>query len=187
MKILTKIFMAAFFAAALLFTTAVNAQNTPANTFGLNLGLESGLTTGHIQSSSNAYAGATATLQYGLSKNFALTLTSGYYEFFPKAYRSAMGMVPVKLGLKYFVTPHFYLFGEAGAGIELQKYNEITGLQDGTPPGTRFLFSTGVGYTVNSWDFNLRYENFSGPNKAVPGVPNGYGLVGLHTAYKLKL
>jgi len=187
MKISKKGISTVVFAAVVFLAAAVNAQNIPVNTFGLNLGLESGITTGNIESASKIYSGGTATLQYGLSKNFALTLTSGYYEFFPRRFRGAMGMVPIKLGLKYFVTPHLYLFGEAGAGIELQKYKEITGLQDGTPPSTRLLLSTGVGYAINSWDFNLRYENFSDPNKAVPGESNGYGLLGLHAAYKLGL
>ena len=49
-------------------------------------------------------------LQYGLANNLALTLTSGYYNFFGKnvdagastlKYQS-LGMVPVKAGVKAF-------------------------------------------------------------------------------------
>lgn len=183
MKTLSKFIATVLFFAVVFLSTGAGAQNIPVNSFRLNFGVESGVTTDHITNASKKYVGATTTLQYGLSKNFALTLTSGYYDFLATAYHSSMGMIPVKAGFKYFVGQHFYLSGEAGIGIELQKYNYYTALQDGTPKSTRLLLSPGVGYAVKSWDFNLHYENFSGPIKSVPGNTGGYGLVGLRVSY----
>jgi len=50
----------------------------------LGLGVETGVTLSGI--SSKAEFGGTITLQYDISKIFALTLTSGYYEFAGNSY-----------------------------------------------------------------------------------------------------
>jgi hypothetical protein len=183
MKTLSKFIATVLFFAAVFLSPGARAQNIPVNTFRLNFGVESGVTTGHIVYASKTYFGATSTLQYGLSKNFALTLTSGYYYFPGTVFHSSMGMIPVKLGLKYFVGQHFYFSGEAGVGIALQRYNYIAGLEPITPKSSRLLLSPGIGYAIKAWDFNLHYENIGPANKDVAAPTNGYGLVGLRVSY----
>jgi hypothetical protein len=141
--------------------------------FRLGLGLEGAYPTKNF---SNFELGGTARLQYDLANNLSLTLTSGYYHFFAKnntfqnGYHSDLSMVPVKVGLKSFFAPNFYLSGEAGAGFELNHAKE-----------TKLILSPGIGFASNSGvDLGLRYENFSGNN-------SNYGIIGLRVAYGFKL
>jgi hypothetical protein len=159
---------------------AQTTQTAPVSPWHFGVGLESGITTSGI--SSKTEIGATARLQYDLSKNFALTLTSGYYEFLSSSTRNAMGLIPVKLGVKAFVGSGFYFSGEAGAGIETQKYNSLKGIDVGTPKTTKLILSPGFGYAVKSLDFSLRYESFVGNNVATYDK-NNFALIGLRVGY----
>ena len=90
------------------FTITAKAQTTQThsdNPWHFGVGVESGITLSGIASKTEI--GATGRLQYDVSKNFALTLTSGYYEFLGTNVRAAMGLVPVKLGLKAYAGSGF--------------------------------------------------------------------------------
>jgi len=181
MKTLKNLFAAVL--ATCLFVLTAKAQTTqssPSNPWHFGVGLESGITLSGIASKTEF--GATGRLQYDVSKNFALTLTSGYYEFLGTNVRNAMGMVPVKLGVKAFVGSGFYFSGEAGAGIETQDFNVLKNTNYGIPKTTKLLWSGGFGYAVKSWDFSLRYEGFTGNNKASYDNSN-FSLVGLRVGY----
>lgn len=129
MKKLTKLAAVALTGVALLIGTNVKAQTTPASKLRFGIGLEAGAPTGAIHSGlggSNFELGGTARLQYGTSDHLALTLTSGYYNFFGKSYdlggahydAQSLGVVPVKAGLKAFFSDNVYFSAEAGAGFE---------------------------------------------------------------------
>lgn len=148
------------------------------NVFRMGLGLEGGYPTKNF---SNFELGGTVRLQYDLASNLSLTLTPGYYHFFDRSgygqatdkgtyYNSGLNMIPVKVGVKSFFAPNFYLSAEAGAGFELNHAKE-----------TKLILSPGIGFASNSGvDLGLRYENFSGNN-------SNYGLIGLRVAYGFKL
>ena len=175
MKTMTKMIAGAFTAAAIFIGTNVKAQTTPANTIRFGIGLEVGAPTGNAHDASKFELGGTARLQYGVSNDLALTLTSGYYNFFASQYAKdlggrSLGMVPVKAGIKAFVGNGFYFSGEVGAGFEVHPIFE------GGDKNTKLILSPGVGYATKSWDVGVRYENYSGQN-------NNYGLVGLRLAY----
>ncbi|QQL51300.1 hypothetical protein [Mucilaginibacter ginkgonis] len=130
--------------------------------------------------SSSALAGS-ARLQYDFKGALALMLTSGYTHFFAKSYSLGnvaispkdYGMMPVKVGAKYFVSKQFYLSGEVGPGFETS----------GMFKSTKFIFSPGIGIVVSKTniDVGLRYENYSG------GKSDNFGLVSLRVAYGFKL
>src|ERR1700743_2491017 len=110
MKNMTKMIAIAMVATAIMFTTNVKAQTITPDKFRFGVGVEGGLATGNAHDFSNLELGGTARLQYGVSSNLAITLTSGYYNFFGKdepgtdtKYQS-LGMVPIKAGIKYFFT-----------------------------------------------------------------------------------
>jgi hypothetical protein len=188
MKKGTKLIAIAATALAIFFTTNVKAQAVKPEGWRLGIGLEGGIPTGNAHDISNFELGGTARLQYGLSNNLALTLTSGYYNFFGKTYNAtvvdpitnsvttvnikggSLGMIPVKAGIKAFFTPNFYFGAEAGAGFEIHEP------VDGEVKDTKLILSPGVGYASKSWEVSARYENFSGQS-------NNYGLVGLRIAY----
>jgi hypothetical protein len=179
MKKLTKLAAAALTGVALLIGTNVNAQTTPSSKLRFGIGLEAGAPTGNAHTNavgggSNFEIGGTARLQYGTSDHFALTLTSGYYNFFQKDYtyngiaytnNSSIGVIPVKAGLKAFFSNNVYFSAEAGAGFETKGSKN-----------TKLILSPGLGWANQKWDVGVRYEDFSGQS-------NSYGLVGLRLAY----
>jgi hypothetical protein len=176
MKNSTNFIAAALTAVAIFLGTTVKAQTTPADKLRFGIGLEVGAPTGNAHDVSNFELGGTARLQYGLSDNLALTLTSGYYNMFGKEAGNSgvkfnsLGVVPVKAGIKAFFAQNLYFGAEVGAGFEV--HTPIPG----TEKDTKLILAPGIGYASKSWDVGLRYENFSGQS-------NNYGLVGLRVAY----
>ncbi len=172
-------------AAAMLILTAgsqsqaqtIVKRKASKDVFRLGLGLEGGYATKNF---SNFELGGTARIQYDVAENLSLMLTPGFYHFFAKngyaqvndkgVYTNDLNMIPVKVGLKSFFAPNFYLSAETGAGFELNHAQE-----------TKLILSPGIGYAGNhGLDLGLRYENFSGNH-------SNYGLIGLRLAYGFKL
>jgi len=176
MKTSTKWIASVVTAAAIFIGSNVKAQTTPANAWRLGIGVEGGIPTGREHVISNFELGGTARLQYGVSNNFALTLTSSYYNFFGKEVPdgggikyTSLGVVPVKAGIKAFFTPSIYFGAEAGAGFET--------ISSGS---TKLILSPALGWANKSWDVGVRYENFSGQDY-------NYGTVALRVAYGFAL
>src|SRR3569833_2125902 len=156
MKNATKLMAIAVAAVAMFFTTNVKAQTTEPNKWRLGIGVEGGIPTGSISDYSKFELGGTARLQYGIQKNVGLTLTSGYYYFFADdAAKSvggeSVGIVPVKVGGKFFFNSPIYFGAELGAGFET-KYAK----------NTKFLWSPALGWANKSWDIGVRYEGMQG-------------------------
>lgn len=186
MKKNIKLAAIALAAVTFLFAGRAKAQTTPPSVWRFGVGVEGGIPTGTAHDISNFELGGTARLQYGLSKNLALTLTSGYYNFFGKSYTTtvtdatstttvtvkgrSLGLIPVKAGIKGFFTDNFYLGGEAGAGFEAHEP------VDNAPKDTKLILSPAVGWANQSWDVGVRYEAFLGQG-------NNYGVAALRIAY----
>ena len=190
MKTMTKMIAGAFTALALFIGTNVKAQTVPKNVLRFGVGVEGLLPTGNLHDISNVGVGGTARLQYGIANNLALTLTSGYYNYFGKtadvaevngnvitAKYKSLGMVPVKAGIKAFFTNNLYFGAEVGAGFETKGFGDVKGNDDfEVKKNTKLLLAPGLGYASKSWDVGVRYENYSGQS-------NNYGTVGLRIAY----
>lgn len=172
---MTKMMAIAIAAVAILFTTKANAQtNDDKSPWRLGFGVEGGIPTGNIHDYSKFELGGTARLQYGVAKNFALTLTSGYYNLFADQAAKdvggeSIGIIPIKAGAKYFFIPQLYVGGELGVGLET-KYDK----------NTKFLWTPGIGWANKSWDVGVRYEGLAGQN-------DNYGFVALRLAYGFSL
>jgi hypothetical protein len=191
MKFFTKIIAGSLTMAAMFIGLNVKAQIIPKNGLRLGLGVEGLLPTGNLHNISNIGAGGTMRLQYGVANNLAITLTSGYYNFFGKTVNGYLadgngnnipakiknlGMVPVKVGIKSFFTNNLYFGAEGGAAFETTGFGAIKGFESGYKKNTKLLLTPGVGYSSKSWDVGVRYENYSGQS-------NNYGAVGLRIAY----
>jgi hypothetical protein len=184
MKKMTKFIAAACTAAALFIgTNAANAQSTPKSALRFGIGVEGLLPTGNLKDISNVGLGITPRLQYGVADNLALTLTSGYYNYFGKEYgntgvkTASYGMIPVKLGIKAFVSQNIYIGAEVGAGFETKPFGALKGQDtEGFAKNTKLIASPGIGYASQKWDVGVRYENYSGQS-------NNFGAVGLRIAY----
>lgn len=185
MKKMTTLVAAAFTAAAIFIGSGANAQTVAKNKLRFGVGVEGLVPTGSLNNISNVGLGGTARLQYGLADNLALTLTSGYYNFFGKKVNDnvsdvkypSFGLVPVKAGIKAFFTQNLYFGAEVGAGFETKDdYRYATGETDNNGKAVKLIASPAIGYASQKWDVGVRYENFSGQS-------NNYGLVGLRVAY----
>jgi hypothetical protein len=185
MKTATK-FAALVFTVTLLFIGANSfAQSTPKSKFRFGIGVDALTPLGDFHNyQSNFGLGVTPRLQYGLTDRVALTFTSGFYRFFSKTYEYGgmndpiktlpQDIIPVKLGLKAFITKNIYLGGEIGAGFETNNTGSYTG--NGNGRNTKLIASGGIGYASKNWDIGARYENFSGGKTQ-------YGTLGLRIAY----
>ena len=162
---------------ALFYTNTAKAQTTPANAFRFSVGLETGIPTYNLRISSDLSLGGTARIQYGVTDNFALTLTSGAFHFLSKDIPGtnkkydSFGVIPIKTGVKEFFVPNFYAGVEAGIGIEET---------DSGAGNTKVIFSPALGYANKHWDVAFHYESFTGQN-------DPYGLIALRIAYGFKL
>jgi hypothetical protein len=81
-------------------------------------------------------------------------------------YQNDLDIIPVKAGLKAFISSNVYIGAEVGAGFEV----------DNGGGNTKLIASPTIGYASKKWDVGLRYESFSGQG-------NNYGLLGLRIAY----
>jgi hypothetical protein len=178
MKSLSKLIAVAIAVTVVFITTETKAQITPANTFGLSLGIETGLPMGTAKLGATNTLGGTVRLQYGVSNSFALTLTTGGYHYFPKKNPStgkrygSYGEIPVKIGVKEFFVKNVYVGGEIGTASEK--------LESGWGP-TRLDLSPALGYAIQHWDLGVHYENFSRRGE------DSLGLINLRLAYSFGL
>jgi hypothetical protein len=171
-------FLAIYLTALALFIGGVsNAQSIQKSKLRFGIGVDGLLPVGDLRNTANFGLGLTPRLQYGVADNVALTFTSGLYHFFMKdfyvtdgaqtyKYQNDLDLIPVKAGIKAFVSSNIYIGAEAGIGFQV----------DNGGGNSKFLSSGGIGYASKKWDVGARYESFGA---------NGYrnGVIGLRVAY----
>jgi hypothetical protein len=180
MKIQLIIKTAVLAAVAQFFAIQAQCQTTPAHGFVLAGALDVGVPTGSARTTTNFTLGGDLRLQYGLTNNFAFTVTTGGYHFFPTripgtdSRHLGYGVGPIKGGIKIFFLPHLYFGAEAGEAVEVTKQGIAKGQ-------TRLLLAPSLGIANKHWDVSVRYENYSG----VPNFNNGQ--VALRVGYGIRL
>lgn len=135
--------------------------------FRLGFGVSGGWVT---QDEFNFALGGDVRLQYDLSLDTSLTLTTGYTHLFADEDIPDLGFIPVKGGFKAFIwRDRFYVMGEVGAGFAVtDDYDETT-----------FIWSPAFGYANDVIDLSIRYEAIQDYYDA--------GQVALRIAYGFKL
>jgi hypothetical protein len=156
----------------LLISTA-NAQ-TLENGWRIGFGIDAGVAT----SDAFKYAlGGDIRIQKDFTSHVSATLTTGFSHFFEKdhfsgysQYGSPYNVIPVKLGIKYFIGNNLYVGGEAGAGFAFEQW------------GTSFLWSPSIGLAFkNGIDLSLKYEDYTKDNATKTlGLRLAYGF-GTHS------
>jgi hypothetical protein len=161
-------FMASAVAAVALFLSMdVNAQKLGV---GVNLGVPT----------SDGYSfaiGADARVQFDVSKQVSIPVTTGYTHFIGKTINNIdipdYGYIPLKGGVKVFFDPSgsgLYGMAEVGAAFGVTKNS-----------GTSFLYSPAIGYAwSNGLDLGVKYEG-------LPKDGLNTGQVALRLAYGFKL
>lgn len=133
-------------------TVSATAQNIR-----MNFSPEVNIPTGNASNISGIGFGAALGLDLKVSPAHVISVNTGYNHFIGKKYFGArtqeIGAIPLKLGLKYFSSPDFYVEGQFGAAFH----------QSGASK-TSFIWSPGFGTYFNVGDnqqklaFGLRYE-----------------------------
>src|ERR1700761_1580326 len=131
-----------------LITNKARAQTIEPGNVQASIGLEVNDPTGTARIGSHFSLGGTVRLQYGISNNFAVTLTSGAYHFFATTipgtnqHYDSYGVIPIQAGIKAFFLPHIYFGAEAGMGIEATD--------SGFGPD-RLILAPALGYATKHW------------------------------------
>ena len=149
MKMSKKLLFVLFMATAL--TSSITSKAQKGNPLRFGIGINGGST---LKDPTQFTLGADARVQIPLGNSFSAIGTTGYYHFFKnedKGIPEGVGVVPVKVGLKYFPVKNVYVAGEAGVGFFTKGDNN-----------TSFVYSPSVGLAfANGLDISLKYEDFT--------------------------
>lgn len=158
-----------------VITHAQNKTNYEQKTrlgFGLNVGMP-------VHDPYDVNLGADIRLQRDLNKTYSVTLTTGFSNMFIAGDNNDLGYIPVRVGIKGFVTESpFYLMGEVGGAFTVTNNydrNSIT-------------LSPSIGYAKRNVDISLRYDHFNKFIKISNGTPSeGVGQFAVRIAYGLPI
>ncbi|NOT90379.1 hypothetical protein [Ferruginibacter sp.] len=167
-----KIFLAVAITA---ICTGAYAQSESDKKFHFSVGPEVGFATGDFNVTHSVGVGATVQAEYNVGGTSNVTLTTGYMSYAGKSAGAgikfkAAGIIPLKVGLKYFLSEGFYGAAQIGAGF----FNN--------GGGTAFAYTPMIGYEFNAKsgqaiDAGLKYDGYSKNG-------SGLGSVGVRIAYK---
>jgi hypothetical protein len=119
--------------AFICFTLGAKAQYSAVpDTSRLSVGIDGVLTNGGFKSEYKAAAGVSVQYDLPLNEKFYVTLNAGYLNFFAnnsssnpnyiqKVTSSNMSMAPLKVGIKFFLIRTFYIQGEVGQSLLLNR------------------------------------------------------------------
>ena len=127
-----------------LLVTAANAQAK----FGA--GLNVGIPVQNLSGSSIA-VGGDLMLHYGLSKEVAITGDAGYTALFAKNDGKTTGIIPLRVGLRYYPSSNFFLGGKIGVGF-------LTG--NGSVTTTAYSLGAGIKMADNL-EIGASYDAYS--------------------------
>lgn len=136
-----------------LFFTVTKAQS-PAGSWRLGFGVDAGLPTTDVFQYT---LGGDIHLQKDLGDHLSATVTTGFTHFFEydhftnyAQYGSPYNVIPLKGGLKAFLTNNFHIGAEAGVGFAFEQWP------------TSFLYSSSMGFAFNDGlDLSIKYQNFT--------------------------
>jgi hypothetical protein len=139
---------------ALMLSVTLSYAQTSAGGWRLGFGIDGGPATAKPF---QYVLGGDLRLQKDFSDRISGTITAGFSHFFEKdhfdgynQYGSPYNVIPVKAGIKYFLSDNFYLGGEAGAGFGFEKW------------GNSFLWSPSIGVAFkNGLDLSIKYEDYT--------------------------
>jgi hypothetical protein len=120
-----------------------------------SVGLEAGLPVGSFSNTHTVLIGGSLKYEAPIATGTNFTLTAGYTSAQGKTVGvvkfPALGYIPVKAGIKYFLADAFYGEAQVGAAFSTQSGG-----------GTAFAYSPGIGYKFSDViDLGVRYEAWS--------------------------
>jgi hypothetical protein len=172
-------------------TTSTTKTSTSSNGVILSIGVDAGIPTGKLSDAYNFNIGGSVQADIPVAQNLFATINAGYNSIQGKNNISGSGLdatniqlLPVKAGLKYFVVPHFYVQGEAGAAFALNKSDL------GFDKSAAFVYAPQVGYQFpvggkSFIDAGVRYEASTKFNSDIDNSKVNF--FGLRVAYAFGL
>lgn len=155
--------------------SAAVAQKGDDNKVRFSAGPEIGFATGDFNVTHSIGIGATIQGEVNIAQSTNVTLTTGYLSYAGRSVGSgikykAAGIVPLKAGIKYFLSEGFYGAAQLGVGF----FNNSGGTALAYTPMLGYEFNTKSGKAV---DASFKYDGYS---------KNGTGLgsVGVRLAYR---
>lgn len=149
--------------AGLFAVSSVKAQDAAMSGPKLGIGAEFAFPMGDFGDSHKFGVGGSLQYQHPIASKLNLTGSAGYLNFTGKevtelgiTYKApALGFIPVKAGLRYFLAENIYVGGELGA---------VFSTEDGM--GTAFAYSPGIGVEFpvadkSTIELGGRYEGWS--------------------------
>lgn len=175
-----KLFLLAALSAATVFTTVSAQKRATVISPNFSVGLEVAAPLGDAKGIYGVGFGGSGKMEIPATKAFFITVTAGYTSFYLKdnikstlkAFGFAVkpaGYVPLKAGGKFYISPLFYVEGEIGASIGVQRSTlGATTLLNNTLSGhgAAFAYAPGIGVSVpllgkSAIDAGIRYEGWS--------------------------
>jgi hypothetical protein len=178
------------------FSTTFAQNKLSESKFHFSAGAELGIATGALSDAHSVGIGASAQAEYTVAPNTNVTLSIGIISYAGKkvasnnAYRySTSTIVPVKGGIKYFLSGGFYAAAQLGVGF-LSNYVDVHNTNPTYPYGIYDASSTALAYTPmigyefrsnsgKAFDASFKYDGYSTQGAS-------FGSVGLRLAYKFK-
>lgn len=178
---------------------AVTAQTITINKLGFSISAGPGIVTGYEHTYRNIAVDGTFAVEYRLNNIIGLTAATGFYDLISKTYQAIdahagiryqassgdFGIVPLKGGIKIFVTKQIFIKAEGGYAFEVSPLsgsavdNDDSEYQQG-----KIMVSPGFGYTSKYWGIGLEYDVFYA-TKATGYHYNNFGIAGLIFSYNL--
>ena len=156
--------------------TGAFAQKETDKKFNFSAGPEIGFATGNFNNTHSIGFGATIQGEFNIAPSANFTLTAGFLSYAGRSAGSgiknkAQSIIPLKAGLKYYLSEGFYGAAQLGAGF-LGSYR--TGAALAYTPMLGYEFNTNSGKAV---DASFKYDGYS---------KNGTGLgsIGFRLAYR---
>ncbi len=160
--------------AAVLITGSAMAQKSDKKV-NFSIGPEVGFAVGNFNKTHSVGFGATFQADIDIAPSTKLTLTTGYLSYAGKSAGSgikykATGILPLRVGIKYYLTEGFYGAAQLGAGF----FNNSGGTALAYTPMLGYEFNT---KTEKAVDLALKYDGYSKNG-------TGLGAVNVRLAYR---
>ena len=167
--------------------------------FHFSAGAELGIATGPFSDAHSVGFGVSGQAEYTIATNTNITATVGVIGYpgrkiskngYPDGYRySNSTIVPIKAGIKYFLSGGFYTAAQLGVGI-FDNYVDVNSTSPLYPYGTYYGSETAVAFTPmlgyefrsnsgKAFDASFKYDLYARQGGA-------FGSVGFRFAYKFK-
>ena len=146
-----------------------------------SIGADIGVPTGYLADHSSLAVGGSLQAEYPLTKVLTITANAGYLDFIAKRGGKNLPFIPVLGGLKYDLTPMFYVSGQAGISFYGGR-DKNDG--NGGGSGEKYLtYVPGLGIrTSKQFDILLKYETVY-----IGSSSRSYAFAGARIAYNFNL